>query len=62
MIDTKLVENIRAYGTCKGLGEERRKILVDDIGFKISKKAVDLMYHAKRRTVTSEDIRLSASE
>ncbi len=39
MIDTKLVENIRAYGTCKGLGEERRKILVDDIGYRIGEKA-----------------------
>ncbi|MBM3118338.1 MAG: (Fe-S)-binding protein [Chloroflexi bacterium] len=39
MIDTKLVDNIRSYGTCKGSGEERRKILVDDIGFRIGEKA-----------------------
>ncbi len=35
---------------------------LDEIGFKISKRAVDLMYHAKRRTVTEEDIRLAASQ
>ena len=35
---------------------------LNEIGFKISKKAVDLMYHAKRRTVTKEDIRLAASQ
>jgi len=39
MIDSKLVDNIRAYGTCSGSGEERRKILVDDIGFRIGEKA-----------------------
>lgn len=39
MIDSKLVDNIRAYGICRGSGGERRKILVDDIGFKIGQKA-----------------------
>lgn len=32
-----------------------------EIGFKISRNAVELMAHAKRKTVTGEDIRLSAS-
>lgn len=39
MIDTKLVENIENYGICKGTGEERRKLLVDDIGLRIGEKA-----------------------
>jgi len=33
MIDEKLVDNIRAYGTYQGSGEERHRILVEDIGF-----------------------------
>jgi len=43
MIDNKLVDNIRAYGTCSGSGEERRKILVDDTGFRIGEKAEDVI-------------------
>jgi len=39
MIDFKLVENIRAYGAYKDSGEGRRKVLVDDIGFKVDEKA-----------------------
>lgn len=39
MINENMVEHIKAYGTCRGTGEKRRKILVDDIGFKIGQKA-----------------------
>ena len=39
MIDEKLVDNIRAYGTYQGSGEERHRILVEDIGFRIGEKA-----------------------
>jgi len=39
MIDEKLVDNIRAYGTYQGSGEERRRILVEEIGFRIGEKA-----------------------
>lgn len=39
MIDEKLVDNIRAYGTCRGSGQERHGILVEDIGFRIGEKA-----------------------
>jgi Fe-S oxidoreductase len=39
MIDNKLVDNIRAYGTCGGSDEGRRKILVDDVGFRVGEKA-----------------------
>ena len=38
MIDQKLVENIRAYGTYKGTGEGRRKVL-EDAGFRIGEGA-----------------------
>jgi len=39
MIGEKLVDNIRAYGTYRGSGEEKHRILVEDIGFKIGEKA-----------------------
>jgi Fe-S oxidoreductase len=39
MIDNKLVDNIRAHGTCGGSDEGRRKILVDDVGFRVGEKA-----------------------
>lgn len=39
MIDEKTVAHIRAYGTCRGTGEERRKVLHDDIGFRIGERA-----------------------
>lgn len=39
MINEMMVEHIRTYGTCRGMGEERQKILVDDIGFRIGEKA-----------------------
>jgi len=38
MINEKLVENIRAYGTFRDSGEGRRKIL-EDIGFRTGEKA-----------------------
>lgn len=39
MIDEKLVDNIRAYGTYMDSGEGRRRALVEDIGFRIGEKA-----------------------
>ena len=38
MIDQKLVDNIRAYGTFRDTGEGRRKVLAD-IGFSLDQKA-----------------------
>ncbi|MFC1920405.1 heterodisulfide reductase-related iron-sulfur binding cluster [Chloroflexota bacterium] len=38
MIDYKLVNNIREYGTFRGSGEERRQVL-GEIGFKLDQKA-----------------------
>ena len=38
MIDQKLVDNIRTYGTFRDSGEGRRRIL-EDIGFRMEKKA-----------------------
>ena len=38
MIDQKLVDNIRAYGTYRDSGEGRRKVL-EDAGFRIGEKA-----------------------
>lgn len=39
MIDDKLVDNIRAYGTYMDSGEGRRRVLVEDIGLRIGEKA-----------------------
>lgn len=39
MIDHKLAENIRKYGVFKDSGEGRRKVLIDDIGFRMDKRA-----------------------
>jgi len=39
MIDEKLVDNIRAHGTYRDSGEGRRRVLVEDIGFRIEEKA-----------------------
>ena len=39
MINQKLVDNIRAYGAYRDSGEGRRRVLVEDIGFKIGEKA-----------------------
>ncbi len=39
MLDNKLVENIKAYGTYRDLGEGRLKVLVDDIGLRMDEKA-----------------------
>jgi len=39
MLDNKLVENIKAYGTYRDLGEGRLKVLVDDLGFRMDEKA-----------------------
>ncbi|HEX76249.1 MAG TPA: (Fe-S)-binding protein [Dehalococcoidia bacterium] len=39
MIDDKLVDNIRAYGTYKDSGEGRRRVLVENIGFRIGERA-----------------------
>jgi len=39
MIDEKLVNNIRAHGVYMDSGEARRKVLVEDIGFKMGVKA-----------------------
>ena len=38
MIDQKLVDNIRAYGTYKASWEGKQKVL-EDIGFRIGEKA-----------------------
>lgn len=38
MIDQKLVENIKAYGTYRDSGEGRRRVL-EDIGFRMGEKA-----------------------
>ena len=38
MIDQKLVDNVRAYGTFRDSGEGRRKVL-EDIGFRIGEQA-----------------------
>ena len=38
MIDQKLLDNIRAYGTYKDSGEGRRRVL-EDIGFRIGERA-----------------------
>ncbi|MFC1904512.1 heterodisulfide reductase-related iron-sulfur binding cluster [Chloroflexota bacterium] len=39
MINKKALDNIRTYGTYKDSGERRRKVLVDDIGFRIGERA-----------------------
>ena len=39
MVDKKLVESIRAYGTFRDTGQGRRRVLADDIGFKMDEKA-----------------------
>jgi len=39
MIDEKLVDNIRAYGTYMDSGEGRRRVLEEDIGFRMGEKA-----------------------
>ena len=39
MIDDKLVDNIRAYGTYKDSGEGRWEVLTKDIGFRVGEKA-----------------------
>ena len=39
MIDDKVVENIRAYGTYKDSGEGRLKVLKEDIGFRMDERA-----------------------
>ncbi len=39
MINQKLVDNIRAYGAYKDSGEGRRRVLAEDIGFRMGKKA-----------------------
>ena len=38
MIDKKMVANIRTYGTYKDSGEGRRRVLVEDMGFRIGEK------------------------
>ncbi len=35
---------------------------LESISLNMSRKAIGLMYHAKRKTVTGEDIRLAASQ
>ena len=39
MIDEKLVESIRTYGTFRDKGEGRLKVLAEDIGFRMDEKA-----------------------
>jgi len=39
MIDQKLVESIRAYGSFRDTGEGRRNVLAGDIGFRMDEKA-----------------------
>jgi len=39
MIDYKAVENIKKYGAYKDTGDRRRKILRDDIGYRMDEKA-----------------------
>jgi histone H3/H4 len=36
--------------------------VLNELGFEISKKAVTLMYHSGRKTVTGDDIKLAASQ
>ncbi|MGA2159503.1 MAG: (Fe-S)-binding protein [Dehalococcoidia bacterium] len=39
MIDEKAIENIRQFGCAGGTGEKKRRVLVDELGFPINKKA-----------------------
>ena len=39
MINEKLVDNVRAYGTYKDSGEGRNRVIAEDLGFRIGEKA-----------------------
>ena len=55
----KLIETAGAERVGDDAVEELRKVL-EEIAIHISKDAIDLASHARRRTVRLEDIRLSA--
>jgi len=57
----RIIKKAGAKRVSEDGAEELRKVL-ERVGIKISKEAIDFANHAKRKTVKSEDIEIAAKK